>query len=133
MKKILPLLLLVLTATYAYAQHGLAFCASIDANGYCYFNNNKFIAAEDSTKARIFMQVGGNVALGTSKLTYKIFTGGVNNDEELVTSIDQQIQPDWMIAWRPYSFAAGKKYHVKIYNDAGILICSKQFELLKWF
>ncbi len=132
MKKILPLLLFMLTTACAFSQHGLAFCASVDANGYCFFNNNKFIAAQDSTNARIFMQVGGNVALGTSKLTYKIFALDSSSGEQQVASIDQQIQPEWMIAWRPYSFVAGKKYMVKIYNNEGVLICNKQFELLTW-
>lgn len=128
-KKALTFIALLFFKATAYSQTTLSFCTHIGDNGYCAFDNNKFITTPDSTTGRIFMKINSTVTLGT-KLTYKIYTVGKNLEEKFSKSVDQSIQADWLMAWEPYVFATGAKYNVKIFNDADKMICSKSFELI---
>ena len=128
-KKTLTITALLFFIATAYSQTTLSFCTHVQDNGYCAFDNNKFITTPDSATGRIFMKINSTLSLGT-KLTYKIYTVGKNAEEKFSKSVDQTIQPDWMMAWEPYVFATGAKYNVKIFNDADKMICSKSFELI---
>ena len=134
MKKIIIGLFLMAYSCYNYGQTSLVFCTSVEKDGYCYFNNNKFIAQQDSATSKIFMQIKSTPpsTIGATKVTYKIYTVNAKGEEAMVTSIDQNVAPDWMFVWMPYSFDAGSKYDVKIYNELNQLVCSKSLELLKW-
>ena len=113
MKKLL-VLVLSLCAVYGYGQTTISFCTSIEQSGYCYFNNTKFIAQQDSQQARIFMQVRGKTPLATTQVTYKIYTDSSNTAGHLIASLNQNVQPDWYSAWMPYNFTSGGKYNVKV-------------------
>ncbi|HXH19544.1 MAG TPA: hypothetical protein VNJ07_10725 [Chitinophagales bacterium] len=133
MKLFITILFIMAFTGYSNGQHSLAFCASVESNGYCYFNNTKFIAARDSATTRIFMQVKSDNLLGTSSITYKIYSVSKTGEEKMVYAVEQSIQPDWTLAWAPYNFNAGEKYNVKVYDASNRLLCAKSFELLKWF
>ena len=128
-KKTLTIAVLIFFISVSYSQTTLNFCTRVEENGYCVFDNNKFITTPDSLTGRIYMEVKSAAALG-SKLTYKIFTVGKNAEEKLIQSLDQTIQPDWFMAWNPYIFPTNTKYNVKIFNEADKMICSKSFELV---
>ena len=129
MKKIITLLSLTFCISAIYSQTTLSFCTYVEQNGYCAFDNNKFITSPDSTTGKIFMKVKSSFALG-SKLTYKIYKVGKNAEEKFSESLDQSIQPDWLMAWDPYTFTTNTKYSIKVFNDADKMICSKSFELV---
>ena len=128
MKRILALMVLTLIVSAVYSQTTLSFCTYVDQQGYCAFNNNKFITTPDSTWGRIFMRVQSTESLG-SKLTYKLFTVTATG-ETMLTTLDQTIMPDWLMAWQPYNFATNTKYSVQIFNDQNKMICDKKFELV---
>ncbi len=128
MKRILALMVLTLIVSAVYSQTTLSFCTYVDQQGYCAFNNNKFITTPDSTWGRIFMRVQSTESLG-SKLTYKLFTVSATG-ETMLTTLDQTIMPDWLMAWQPYNFATNTKYSVQIFNDQNKMICDKKFELV---
>ncbi|HRG88552.1 MAG TPA: hypothetical protein PLW44_05990 [Chitinophagales bacterium] len=128
MKKIITLLVLTFVVSAIYSQTTLSFCTYVDQQGYCAFNNNKFITTPDSTWGRIFMRVQSTESLGT-KLTYKLFTVSATG-ETMLTALDQTIMPDWLMAWQPYNFATNTKYSVQIFNDQNKMICDKKFELV---
>ena len=129
MKKIIIAVMIMVFATSVFSQTTISFCTYIDADGYCAFNNNKFITTPDSTTGKIFMKVGGTSGLGT-KLVYKIFTVDKKGIEKLTMSLDQSIKQDWFFAWMPYIFPTNIKYKVQVFNDADKMICSKSFELI---
>lgn len=128
MKKIITLLVFTVVVVVVYSQTTLSFCTYVDQQGYCAFNNNKFITTPDSTWGRIFMRVQSSESLGT-KLTYKLFTVSPTG-ESILTALDQTIMPDWLMAWQPYNFATNTKYNVQIFNDQNKMICDKKFELV---
>lgn len=128
MKKIITLLVFTVVVVVVYSQTTLSFCTYVDQQGYCAFNNNKFITTPDSTWGRIFMRVQSTESLGT-KLTYKLFTVSATG-ETMLTALDQTIMPDWLMAWQPYNFATNTKYSVQIFNDQNKMICDKKFELV---
>lgn len=112
-----------------YSQANLSFCTYVDNEGYCAFNNNKFITTPDSTNGRIFMKIYSQVPMGT-KLTYKIFALAKDGSEKLTHSFDQAIKEDWLMVWQPYLFATDAKYRVEVLNGLDKMICSKSFELV---
>ena len=114
-----------------YSQATLNFCASVEANGYCNFDNTKFITSPDSTTGRIFMQVRNNAGpIGASNVIFKIYKLSGTGDEKFVTLMQQQIKPDWATAWMPGTFDSPGKYVVKVYNEADQVICTNKFELI---
>lgn len=129
MKKPLTIIALLFFITSAYSQTTLSFCTHVQDNGYCTFDNNKFITTPDSTTGRIFMKINSSIALGT-KLIYKIYKVDKNAEEKFSQLLDQNIQADWFMAWEPFNFATNTKYNIKVFNDANNMICSKSFELI---
>jgi hypothetical protein len=132
MKRITGLFLMLVCACGVYSQATLNFCASVEPNGYCNFNNIKFITSPDSTNGRIFMQVKtvGGSPIGASNVIFKIYKLSGTGDEKFVTLMQQQIKPDWATAWMPGTFDSPGKYVVKVYNEADQVICSNKFEFI---
>ncbi len=129
MKKITIAFAALLFTVCVYSQTTLSLCAYVSNDGYCAFNNNKFITTPDSATGRVFMKVNSEVSLGT-KLTYKIFALNSKGEETLSESFSQDIKPDWLFAWMPYPFPTNAKYNIKVFNDVDKLLCSKAFELV---
>jgi len=131
MNKIAGLFLMMICFTSAYCQIGLSFCASVEKNGYCNFNNVKFISSPDSTSARVFMEVRNVVApIGATNLIFKIYRVDDAGQEKFQNMVQQPMQPDWYYAWTPYIFNSPGKFNVKVYNESDSLICTNGFELI---
>jgi hypothetical protein len=132
MNKILGLCFAMLFATYIYGQKvTVSFCASVEQNGYCNFNNTKFITSQDSTNGRVFMEVRGTDApIGATKIIFKVYKIDKAGGEKFSTMLQQDIKPDWFFAWMPNVFESPGKYAVKIYNESDQLICTNSFELI---
>lgn len=130
MKKIFTAVIMQSLFFAVYSQTTLSFCTGVD-NSKCQFNNTKFITTPDSTTARIFMMVSGanDIPLGTTKLVYKIYNIDKKGNELYMATLDQEMKPDWVFAWYPYTFNTPGKYEVKIYNDATEMLSTKSFEL----
>lgn len=130
MKKIFALVTMVICVGVVHSQTSLKFCTGID-NSKCQFNNTKFITSPDSTTAKIYMMVSGanDIPLGTTKLVYKIYNIDAKGNELYMATLDQEMKPDWVFAWYPYTFNTPGKYEVKIYNDAAEMLSTKSFEL----
>ena len=114
-----------------YSQSTLNFCTSVEQNGYCNFNNTKFITSPDSTNGRVFMQVrGAGGPIGAAKIIFKIYSVNKAGAEKFESMLQQDIKPDWFYAWMPYSFASPGKYTVKIFDENDKQICTNAFELI---
>lgn len=130
MVRLLVLCLFVMGSfSVGYSQTTLSFCASVEKDGFCAFDNTKFISSPDSIRARLYMLVRNPVGIGFSHLTYKLFTVDTNGKEEYQTNVEQNLQPDWIYSWQIGYFQSPGKYYVKVVNEAGTVICSKGFEL----
>ena len=130
MKKIIATLAMFLCLYNIYSQTTVSFCASVDPNGYCIFNNNKFFLSPDSTSQKIFMEVkSANTFAGINKIVFKIYSVSKSGVEKYESMADQEVHADWMFAWVPHIFPSAGKYNVKIYNDQDQLICSKALEI----
>ncbi len=130
MKKVFALFIMLVCINAVHSQTSLKFCTGVD-NYKCQFNNTKFITSPDSTTAKIYMMVSGanDVPLGTTKLVYKIYNIDAKGNELYMATLDQEMKPDWVFAWYPYTFNTPGKYEVKIYNDASEMLSTKSFEL----
>ena len=125
------LLLAMICFSGIYSQTTVSFCASVEQNGFCNFNNTKFIAAADSTTGRIFMEVKGKDApIGASKIIFKIYRIEKGGTEKFETMLQQDIKPEWYFAWMPSMFSSPGKFNVKIYNESDQLLCSNSFEMI---
>ncbi len=135
MKKLIVLtIILFYSNVILYSQTTLRFCIAIaPENGYCVLNNTKFITSPDSTSERIYMQILNSRGLSSSKVTYKIFSVGKGGEETYSHSLVQEIQKSWDSSWQPEMFDSPGTYLIKVYNDADLLICSKSFELIKYW
>lgn len=129
MKKILIAFACMFSISALYSQATLNFCTYVDNEGYCAFNNNKFITTPDSANGRIFMKIYSAVPMG-AKVTYKIFAVDKTGSEKLSYAFDQPIKEDWLSVWQPYVFATDAKYRVEVLNGEDKIICSKAFELV---
>jgi len=125
------LIVLMLTLTNLFGQTTLSFCASVEPNGYCIFNNVKFISTPDSNTTRIYMEVRNPDGISSTKITYKIYIIDKDGKETLAHSLEQEIQKDWAVSWQPEIFPSPGKFSVKVFNDAGQQICGKAFELFR--
>ena len=131
MKRLIAGVAMILCLNHTYGQFILEFCASVDKNGYCLFNNNRFILSPDSTTERIWMEIRNPESFkGLTKLTFKIYSVEKDGEEKYDSMIEEPVQDDWVFAWEPYLFKSAGKYHVKIYNGKEELICSKNLEVL---
>ena len=123
---------MLLCLNYSYGQFVLDFCATVDQNGYCVFNNNRFILSPDSTTERICMEIRNPETFkGISKVAIKIYSIEKDGEEKYENVMEQSVQDDWVYCWTPYVLKSVGKYHVKVYNGKEELICSKNLELLK--
>lgn len=135
MKKIIGLCLVLITSLgTAFGQVSLDFCASVESTGACNFNNVKFITSPDSTKGKVFMEVKstGVEPIGAAMVLFKIYKVSKTGEEKFETMLQQNIKPDWLYAWMPYTFDSPGKFNVKIYNESDKLLCSKTFELIAY-
>lgn len=131
MKKIIWLCLLMMAFDSAFSQVTLDFCASVEPNGYCNFNNLKFITQPDSTTGRIFMEVKSTAKpIGATDVIFKIYKVDKTGHEKFQNMTHQVIKPDWFFAWMPYMFESPGKFDVKVYNESDELICTNMFELI---
>jgi len=133
MKKLISIAALLFCMAAAHSQTSLNFCTGVDPNGFCVFNNTKYITSPDSTNGKIFIEVAGNgTNINTTKIVMMVYSVNAMGKEKLDTTLEQPIQSDWMYAWRPYVFKSPGKYDVKVFNDTGQMICSKALEMLPW-
>jgi hypothetical protein len=120
----------LITATYfTKAQTTLSFCTSVEKDGYCAFYNTKFITSPDSSTGRIYMLLRNPSGIRQKHVTYHIFTLDKNGTETLINKIEQSMEPDWIYAWQTGTFQSPGKYRIKVFTDAGQLLCNKSFEL----
>jgi hypothetical protein len=120
---------MLLCAVSLHSQSSLNFCGGVDPTGICIYNNNKFFFAPDSTEQRVFMEVRDvNTFSGTSKISFKFYSIAKGGEETYLSTTDQDVKSDWMLAWVPHIFTAPGKYNVKVFDDKGEMICDKSLE-----
>lgn len=129
MVRLLLLCLLVVGSfSVGYSQNTLSFCASVEKDGFCAFDNTRFITQRDSGYGRLYLLVRNPEGIGYSHLTYKLYEIK-DGKETYQNSIEQTLQPDWTYSWKIGYFRSPGKFNVQVVNDAGTVICSKGFEL----
>ncbi len=129
MKALSLLLALTFVSLFLSAQTTLSFCTSVEQEGYCAFNNTKFITSPDSASGRLYMLLRNSNGIGQTHVTYKIFAVDKEGKETYQNTVEQHLQPDWLYAWQINYFKSPGKFKVKVANDAGETICSNSVEL----
>ena len=108
MLRVLLLCLLVMGAvSVTYSQTTLSFCASVEKDGYCAFDNTKFITSPDSEEGRIYLLLRNKDGIGLTHATFKLFTIDKEGKETFMTSLDQDLSTDWIYAWKIGFFKSG--------------------------
>ena len=120
---------MLFSLNYLHSQSSINFCASVESNGYCLFNNSKFFLSPDSVNEKIYMRVhNSNSFVGTSKITFKVYAIGKGGEEKYENMMVENVQAAWTYAWLSYAFKVGK-YNVKIFNEKDQLMCNKALEI----
>jgi hypothetical protein len=129
MKHIFLFSFVFLLTLLANAQTTLSFCASVEKDGYCAFDNTKFLVSPDSNMTRLYLLIRNSAGIGQTNVLYKMYTIESNGTEVHQHTISQNVEPQWIYGWQIGYFRAPGKYRVKVYNDSGELLCSNSLEL----
>lgn len=129
MKTLALLLSLTFISLFLSAQTTLSFCTSVEGDGYCAFNNTKFITSSDSATGRLYMLLRNSNGIGQTHVTYKIFSVDKEGVETYQNAIEQNMEAQWLYAWQIGFFKTPGKFKVKVMSDDNKTICSKSFEL----
>ncbi len=134
MKNPIAIFLILVNGLLAHSQTAISFCTVVDPqSGYCVFDNTKFITPQDSTSARIYIKIGNASGFSSDSVVIKIFSVGKGGEETYSHSLVQKIEKGWDMCWQNDKFPSPGTYLIKVYNDANLLICSKSFELIKFW
>ena len=128
MLRLLLTTLLSFCLLFLKAQTTLSFCASVEKDGYCAFYNTKFITSPDSVTGKIYMLLRNPNGIGQKHVVYKIYNVDKEANETLLSTIEQNMEPDWIYAWQTGTFKSPGKYRVMVYTDGDELISNKSFE-----
>jgi hypothetical protein len=112
---------------FAHSQTQLSFCGAVN-DGNCTFNNTKFITSLDSLTGTVYMLVKNANGLSASKLTYKVFAVDNAGTEKLLDSLEQDIEANWIYAWKTATVPTPGKYKVRVYDETGKMVSTKGFD-----
>lgn len=122
------LLIMFLAAMhFANGQTILSFCGAVN-DGNCTFNNTKFITSLDSLNGTVYMLVKNANGLSATKLSFKVFTVGSTGMEKLYETLEQDIEANWIYAWKAATVPTPGKYKVRVYDEKSKMVCTKGFD-----
>lgn len=127
MKKIIPLLSVMLLVKFCGAQYSLSFCESISEDGKPQKVSNSFQVDSKGSLLKIFVR--SDEKFNTGQLQFKIFYVDNSGEEETLSTFSQKMDADWNYAWKDVAFFTPGNYRVKIYNDKETYLTSANLNI----
>jgi hypothetical protein len=125
----LLLIVLVILAASAKSQSSIRFCASVNADGGCMLQNNKFFSSPDSLLQKVSLLASNVNGFNTDSLHFVMNSIDKNGQEKFYSRLDQSVQSDWIYVWQSVYFNSPGRYSVRVFNRQDVLQAIGTFEL----
>lgn len=121
---------IALVSLAGYSQNNLYFCAAVQ-NNECVLNNTKFFSSPDSTYMPVCMMYRNENGLSTTKLYFVVNKIDEQGKEVFFATFDQDVQAEWVWAYKTGNFTVPGKYTVKVLSQTELPLLVKTFEIFK--
>ncbi|MFN8316155.1 MAG: hypothetical protein U0T32_06890 [Chitinophagales bacterium] len=116
-------------AIFTKSQSSIRFCASVNADGGCMLQNNKFFSSPDSLLQKVSLLASNVNGFNTDSLHFVMNSIDKNGQEKFYSRLDQSVQSDWIYVWQAVYFNSPGRYSVRVLNRQDVLQAIGTFEL----
>jgi hypothetical protein len=110
----------------------ITFCNKLNADEQCDKGIKKYYF--DSEKgAPIFAVVRLPEEIGTTQVLYKLYRYGEDDEEIYMTTLTQNVIPEWKTFYKQIVFTRESGYKIYLYTDKGQLVTSAEISILQDF
>ena len=127
MKRIIPLLVIILLVKVDSAQYSLNICASISEDGPHTQVSNSFQVDSKGSLLKIFVK--SDEKFNTDQLDFKVFYVNNSGGEEALSTFSQKMDADWNYAWKDVVLFNPGNYRIKIDNDKETYLTSANLNI----
>jgi len=113
----------------AKSQSTIRFCASVNADGGCMLQNNKFFSSPDSLLQKVSLLASNPNGFNTDSLHFVMNSIDKNGQEKFYSRLDQSVKSDWIYVWQSVYFNSPGRYSVQVLNRQDVLQAVGTFEL----
>jgi len=113
----------------AKSQSTIRFCASVNADGGCMLQNNKFFSSPDSLLQKVSLLASNPNGFNTDSLHFVMNSIDKNGQEKFYSRLDQSVKSDWIYVWQSVYFNSPGRYSVRVLNRQDVLQAVGTFEL----
>lgn len=110
-------MLLFVLNEVSYSQT-LQFCEKVSDKGTA-INPKTLFSFEKGKDGLVKFLVKLPFSIGTSKVTYELYSIGQSGAETFTRSISQDVGSDWLWFWKDVKFTKEGSYNVKVYDGQG--------------
>lgn len=116
-------------AIFAKSQSSIRFCASVNADGGCMMQNNKFFSSPDSLLQKVSLLATNLNGFNTDTLHFVMNSIDKKGEEKFYARLDQSVKGDWVYVWQSVYFNSPGRYSVRVLNRKEELQAIGTFEL----
>lgn len=113
----------------AKSQSTIRFCASVNTDGGCMLQNNKFFSSPDSLLQKVSLLASNPNGFNTDSLHFVMNSIDKNGQEKFYSRLDQSVKSDWIYVWQSVYFNSPGRYSVRVLNRQDVLQAVGTFEL----
>lgn len=110
----------------------ITFCTKLNADEQCDKGIKKYYYSSDKG-APIFAVVHLPSEIGTTQVLYKLYRFGEDDEEIYMTTLTQNVIPEWKTFYKQIVFTRESGYKIYLYTDKGQLITSAEISILEDF
>jgi hypothetical protein len=110
----------------------ISFCNKLNAEEQCDKSSKKFYIQSDKGAA-LFATVHLPGEIGTTQVLYKLYRFGEDDEEIYMTTLTQNVIPQWKTFYKQIVFTRESGYKIYLYTDKGQLITSAEVSVLEDF
>lgn len=108
----------------------ISFCGKLNANEQCDKAQKKFYISSDKGAA-IFAVVRLPEEVNTTQVLYKLYRFGEDDEEIYMTTLTQNVIPEWKTFYKQIVFTRESGYKIYLYTDKGKLLSSAEISILE--
>lgn len=132
MKCIVLLIQLLLFVNSVTFSQSISFCAKLNASEGCDKTIKKYYFTSDKG-APLYAVVNLPHEIGTTQVLYKLYRFGEDDEEIYMTTLTQNVIPQWKTFYKQIVFTRESGYKIYLYTDTGKLITSAEISILEDF
>lgn len=132
MKSILSFFSFSLLFSATISAQTITFCTQLTEDEQCKKSIKKITINPDKG-AGIFAVVRLLEEVNTTKVLYKLYRYGEDDEEIYMTTLSQDVSPNWKTFWKQIVFTKESGYKIYLYTDAGKLLSSAEISVLEDF